>query len=216
METIWACIWCLSLGSTHPKLGLYLWSLFWLRRHQRWKGQVPKALKLSTSFGQHSVGFGCRSIFSGGVQAALRSNYICSLLHLPDLLQLMGFSSSLSILGLFHSPYPFLECISSSQISKGLSNIINVLSHWGTSFCWHRAWAQCEYQCPILGAGDDLEYLGFHTCSEWDLTCTFKDRGINGLSHFQLPNNCTSSIDFHGPMWSGRAPHWTKPLCRLE
>ena len=41
----------------------------------------------------------------------------------------------------------------------------------------------------IAGAEGRLEYLGFHSHSEYDWIRAFKGRGIEGLSHSKLPKN---------------------------
>lgn len=116
-----------------------------------------------------------------------------------------GLISSISVSSLFHSQNPFLEFVSFPQISVGLLSFINVLS---------RDWAQRGYQHPIPGTGDRLEHLGFHFCSKYCLILAFKDRGIDGLFHFQLPKNflyllyiisripCTPEILLVGPSLS--------------
>ena len=75
---------------------------------------------------------------------------------------------------------PFLGFFIVPQINSGLPQIINVLSY---------DWAQPGYQYAIPGTGGGLEYLGLHFCNEYGPIRTFKDRGIDGLSDFQLSKN---------------------------
>lgn len=156
---------------------------------------------------------GCCSVFSGRVPAALRSNCICSGLHLLDPLEPSGIAFWLFedpfCFGSFPQLYPFLECISFSQITNGLPNILSILLH---------NWAQHGYQRPTPGAADGLEYLSFHSCRECGVIMASKNRGVDGLSHFQLPKNWLYCLYRFPGSHVLREIHssWAKPPCKLE
>ena len=137
----------------------------------------------------HRLTSGLQSTFSGGVPAAMRSNYISPGLLSPDPLQLIGIAFWLFQLSLYLESFPqfvlFPGFESLPQIRDGLPNNTNVLSH---------NWAQRGYQRPIPGTGGGLEYLGFHSCSQCGPIRAFKDRGVGGLSHSQLSKDSLSLL----------------------
>lgn len=97
----------------------------------------------------------CQSVCSRGIPAAIRPNHICFQVTLARHFtanwdSLWAFSSSVSFLGLFQSPYSFLGFVSLSQVRNGLPKITHVLSH---------DWARHRHQHPILDAGADWRIL---------------------------------------------------------
>ena len=102
----------------------------------------------------------------------------------------------------------FLGFVSVPQISNGLPNIINVLSHDR---------AQHGHQCAIPGPGRRLKYIGFHSCSERGPMRACKNRSTDGLSHSQLPKNLLNLLyRFPAVMCPERFPLLGQASCGLE
>lgn len=80
-----------------------------------------------------NTALGCWSICSDGIHTAMRSNHISSRLLSRDPLEPSGFSSSLSVSGLFHSPSSCLRLVSPLQTSNDSASIINVCPMTGLS-----------------------------------------------------------------------------------
>lgn len=130
------------------------------------------------------MGYG--SVFSRGALAPM-SNHICfwvpvSRHFTTDCGSLLAFWA-ISLSDLSHNPYPFPRFVSFPQISNGLSSIISC-PKTGTS----QEDAQEGDQLSMPGAGDELEYIILHSCSECGYSGPLK-MIIGCLSHSQLPKN---------------------------
>lgn len=126
---------------------------------------------------------GCRSLFAGGVSATMWSNHFCF-----QVTFIRPFTAEWDRLLAFQvfRLRSFLHYIPLPRICYFLTDRQWLAQHHKCLVPWPgSAWTSC----PTAGAGRGLEKLHFHSCRECGPIRAFKDRGINCLSHSQLPKN---------------------------
>lgn len=131
-----------------------------------------------------NIELGCWSLFLYGILAAVKSNLICFQVTFIRLLtadwKIFWLFEVPLCLGSFPQTVPIHGLLSFPQFINELPKIITVLLY---------NWSQHRYQSLITGDGGRLEYLGFHSYSEYGSIRAFKEKGTDGLSHFQLLKN---------------------------
>ena len=184
LKVILVCILCLGCGRHLPQIRLYPEGSAGPGRISGIVGADGAGLNCYSDFKAFSrpanTVLGCWSICLGRLPAVIRSYSICFIVILTRPLQPTGITSSLSEHSLYWGPFPqpiSVPGICFPQISNGLPNIINALSH---------NWAQHGYHHSISGAESRLENLGFHSCSEYGPIFS-KERDTDCIASFPLP-----------------------------